>query len=170
MLNVPAEFPWPGSIALFHGLRWKVQRHHNDGTALILRAPLPGQTASASLTRTAPVADLVDPADADRNAALSVAALTSADKAEADTRIALWLTRRLAHLNEISLGQINRETRKAALEGLIPLPRDNVHLSGLLRRLGWHKNGWTGTGWERSALYTRTDPAKATAGATGQAA
>lgn len=146
MLPTATSFPYPGSIALFDGLRWRVMRHHADGTALIGR-----DGDGSSFTRTAPIEELFDPAEADRNALLSMGRTS-----EGDTRIALWIARRLAHRNEIGLGILHRDAQAAARAGTIPTPQDNRHISHLLRQLGWAKRGYTGAGYDRSPLYVRT--------------
>lgn len=146
MLKVASIFPFPGSTAMLDGLRFRVQRHHADGTALLTR-----DGHGSSFQRTEKVADLIDPAEADRNAALSLERST-----ECDTRIALWLARTLRDRNEVPLGDLYRDAVAAAQRGELPEPRDNRHVSFILRALGWAKRGWTGFGYARCPLYVRT--------------
>lgn len=158
MLSIASEFPFPGSTALLEGLRFRVIRHHADGTALLTR-----DGAGSSFQRTEPIADLLDPAEADLNAALSLERST-----EADARIALWIARHLASRNEVALGDLHRDAVNEARIGKLPEPRDNRHISALLRQLGWAKRGWTGFGYARSPLYVRTSTSVATGTANEQ--
>ena len=145
MLHCENHFPYPGSIALFLGLRWRVLSHAADGTAHIAR-----EGAAASLSRRANISELVDPKIADDNAMI---ALT--DASEAGKRIGLFIARHLRDANEIGLLSLSRDLGTAAQEGRIPAPRDNVQISQLLRRLGWRKAGHIGAGYDRTPLYVR---------------
>lgn len=151
MLKVASTFPFPGSTALVNGLRFRVQRHHDDGTALLTR-----DGSGSSCQRTELIADLLDPAEADRNAALSLERST-----ECDQRIALWLAGALRDRNEVPLRTIYDEAVAAAELGKVPEPRDNRHVAALLRQMGWAKHGWTGSGYDRCPLYVRVTEAKA---------
>ncbi|WP_030538663.1 hypothetical protein [Sphingobium sp. DC-2] len=145
MLQSENQFPYPGSVALFLGLRWRVLSHAADGTAHIAR-----EGVAASLSRRADINELVDPKIADENAKL---ALT--DASEAGKRIGLYIARHLRNANEVGLLHLSRDLAAAAHEGRIPAPRDNVQISQLLRRLGWRKAGHTGEGYDRTPLYVR---------------
>lgn len=149
MLQVQTPFPFPGSIALFLGLRWRVQQHIGD-QALITR-----EGTAASLARRAPIDDLVDPEQADANALI---ALT--DVSEATARIALYTARHLAHVNEVALYDLGRHLADAAQEGRIPRYTDNSHLVRVMRRLGWRKEGYVGEGFARSPRYIRVATAQ----------
>lgn len=151
MLKVASTFPFPGSTAMLDGLRFRVQRHHADGTALLTR-----DGEGSSFQRTEAVADLLDPAEADRNAMLSLER-----SSEADTRIALWLARALRDRNEVPLRTIYRDAAAAAALGHLPEPRDNRHVAAILRQMGWAKQGYIGIGYDRCPLYVRTTPAAA---------
>lgn len=153
MLKVASTFPFPGSTAMLDGLRFRVQRHHDDGTALLTR-----KGTGSSCQRTEAIADLLDPAEADRNAMLSLER-----SSEADTRIALWLARALRDRNDVPLRTIYRDAAAAAALGHLPEPRDNRHVAAILRQMGWAKQGWTGSGYERCPLYVRTTDAQADA-------
>ena len=145
MLQVETEFPNPGSIALFDGLRWRVLSHNADGTVLIMR-----EGVAASLSRRAAIDELVDPKAADDNALI---ALT--DASEAGKRIGLFIARRLRDCNQVALADLRRDLAEAAREGRIPTPRDNVQIATLLRKLDWRKSGMIGEGFNRTSLYVR---------------
>ncbi|AMK19358.1 hypothetical protein [Sphingobium sp. MI1205] len=144
MLQVETEFPNPGSIALFNGLRWRVLSHAADGTAHIAR-----EGVAASLSRRAAIDELVDPKAADDNALI---ALT--DASEAGKRIGLFIARQLRDANEITLADLRRDLSEAAREGRVPAPRDNFQIAMLLRKLGWRKIGNIAQG-SRSSIYVR---------------
>jgi hypothetical protein len=153
MLQVQSKFPFPGSIALFLGLRWRVQQHVGD-QALIIR-----EGVAASLARRAPIDELVDPVEADRNALLPLE-----DMSETTTRIALFTAHKLRAVNQIALYELGDMLREHAQAGRIPRYSDNSHLTRIMRRLGWRKQGYTGEGHARSPLYVRAaTPAKAVA-------
>ncbi|MCK0533425.1 hypothetical protein [Sphingobium agri] len=145
MLQCENQFPYPGSVALFLGLRWRVLSHAADGTAHIAR-----EGVAASLSRRADIDALVDPKIADENAKLAFT-----DASEAGERIGLYIARHLRTANEVGLQTLARDLTAAAHEGRIPAPRDNVQISQLLRRLGWRKAGHTGEGYDRTPLYVR---------------
>lgn len=142
--QVETPFPFPGSIALFLGLRWRVHQHVGN-QALITREGI-----AASLARRAPIAELVDPTEADANALI---ALT--DVSEATARIALYTAALLRDTNEVALHDLGGRLHTAAQEGRIPSYQDNSHLVRIMRRLGWRKQGYTGDGMARSPLYRR---------------
>lgn len=151
MLQVQSEFPFPGSIALFLGLRWRVQQHVGD------QAVISREGVAASLTRRAPLVELVDPAVADTNALLPLQ-----DMSEATTRIALFTANMLSDANEVALWDLGNRLRDHAEAGRIPRYQDNSHLTRIMRRLGWRKQGYTGEGHAKSPLYVRVaTPAKA---------
>ena len=151
MLQAHAQFPFPGSTALFDGLRWRIHQLFGD-TALITR-----EGTAASLSRRAPVADLVDPADADTNAIIALTDVSAATK-----RIALFTAGHLRPVNEVALYQLGRDLTEAARLGRIPQYQDNSHLARVMRSLGWRKDGYVGEGYERSPRYVRgATPAKA---------
>lgn len=150
MLQVQSEFPFPGSIALFLGLRWRVQQHIGD-QALISR-----EGVAASLTRRAPLDELVDPAQADENALLPFQ-----DMSEATSRLALFTAKLLRDINEVALWDLGAKLREQADAGRVPRYQDNSHLTRIMRRLGWCKQGYTGEGHARSPRYVRVaTPAK----------
>lgn len=146
MLQSENQFPYPGSIAMLSGIRWRVLSHAADGTALLSHIG----TATA-LTRRADVAELVDPKVADENALL---ALT--DTSEAGARIGLFIARHLRDANEVVLCALRRDLGEAAREGRIPAVRDNFQLAQLLRKLGWRKAGYANDGAGMSARYVRS--------------
>jgi len=145
LAHAPAQFPFPGSTALLDGLSFTVQRLNADGTATISR-----HGTGASFRRDAPIAELVDPAEAEKNATLAFK-----DEAQATARIALFATGYLRAANEIPLRELGIALRDAADQGRIPLYRDNSHLVRIMRKLGWRKDGYAGEGYERSPLYRR---------------
>ncbi len=145
MLQAPADFPFPGSIAMLDGLAFTVQRLNADGTATISR-----EGTAASLRRDAPVEDLVDAQDAERNALL---ALT--DTSEAGKRIALHIARHLRDANEVALAQLVRVLADAARHGRIPTPKDAYQVARLLNGLGWRKKGVVDDQHGRTSLYVR---------------
>jgi hypothetical protein len=146
LAHASTQFPYPGSTAMLDGLSFKIQRLNADGTATISRD---GQ--GASFRRDAPLADLVDPVEAEENAALSLAG----DREEADTRIALFLATHLRPNNQIGLYDLRRAVAEAAHIGRIPDVRDYAHLSRIMRHMGWTKSGMTGTRARRQPLYVR---------------
>ncbi|KFG91699.1 hypothetical protein BV98_000557 [Sphingobium herbicidovorans NBRC 16415] len=145
MLQTENQFPYPGSIALFLGLRWRVLSHAADGTAHIAR-----EGDAASLTRRANINELVDPKIADENAMI---ALT--DMSEAAARIGLFIARQLRDANEVTMSDLRRQLAEASREGRIPAPRDNFQIAMLLRRLGWRKVGYVKESYGTSARYAR---------------
>lgn len=142
--QVETPFPYPGSIALFLGLRWRVHQHVGS-QALITR-----EGVAASLTRRAPIDELVDPVEADANTLISLT-----DVSEATARIALFAAALLRDTNEVALHDLGGRLYTAAQEGRIPLYSDNSHLVRIMRRLGWRKAGYRGVGLTRSPLYRR---------------
>jgi hypothetical protein len=146
LLQVENSFPFPGSVALLHGLRWRVLSHAADQTALLSRIG-----PNTALTRRAPIGDLVDPKIADENA---IIALT--DASEASARIGLFIARHLRDANEIAMATLRRQLAEAAREGRIPDPRDNFQIAMLLRRLGWRKAGYVQDSGGMTARYVRS--------------
>lgn len=145
MLHVPTEFPFPGSIAVFEGARWRICQLMEGGIALITKE---GQAASG--VRRELIGDLVDAALADENEWL-----TFTDMSEATSRIAIHATSLLRDRNDIALRDLGIMLKAAAEQGRIPAHVDPSHLSRIMRRLGWYKFGYSGEGYERSPLYTR---------------
>lgn len=151
MLQAHAPFPYPGSTALFDGLRWRIHQLFGD-TALITR-----EGTAASLSRRAPVAELVDPVEADQNALMALQDVSAATK-----RIALFTAGHLRTVNDVALYRLGRDLTEAARLGRIPQYQDNSHLARVMRSLGWRKDGYAGEGYERSPRYIRVaTPAKA---------
>jgi hypothetical protein len=151
MLLLRTQFPLPGSLALFQGLHWRVFQHVGDQAVITRGGP------SAALTRRAPIDELVDPVEADHNAILP-----SQDMSETTTRIAIFTAKLLRDANEVALYTLGRKLIEHAQTGRIPRFTDNSHLVRIMRRLGWHKDGWIGEGHARSPRYVRaTAPAKA---------
>ncbi len=144
MLLAPAEFPFPGSVAVFEGERWRICQLMGE-VALLSR-----EGATASGVRRELVADLVDARTADENEWL-----TFTDMEAATARIAIHATTLLRDRNAIALHELGQMLKAAAAAGRIPAPVDRSHLSRIMRRLGWHKWGWEGVGYERSPLYVR---------------
>lgn len=152
MLQLRSQFPFPGSIALFDGLRWRVFQHQGDQAVITREGP------RAALTRRAPIDELVDPVEADHNAILPFE-----DISEATKRIALYTAKLLRDANEVALYDLGRQLTQQANAGRIPRYTDNSHLARIMRHLGWRKDGWTGPeGQTRSPRYVRVaTPAKA---------
>lgn len=152
MLQLRTQFPFPGSIALFAGLRWRVWQHVGDQAVITREGP------RAALTRRAPIDELVDPVEADHNAILPFE-----DMSEATARIAMFTNKLLRDANEVALYDLGRQLAQQADAGRIPRYQDNYHLVRIMRRLGWRKDGWTGPeGQTRSPRYVRVaTPAKA---------
>lgn len=146
MLHGPADFPFPGSIAVFEGVRWRICQLMEDGRVALLTRD--GEAARG--TRRELVADLVDAKLADENEAL-----TFTDLSEATARIAFHAAKLLRDRNDIALRDLGIALKDAADAGRIPAVSDPSHLSRIMRRLGWHKIGHSGTGYERSPLYAR---------------
>ena len=92
MLQHRTEFPLPGSIALFQGLRWRIWQHAGTDALIAREGP------TAALTRRAPLDELVDPVVADHNALLPLT-----DISEATRRIALFTAKLLRDTNEVAL-------------------------------------------------------------------
>ncbi|MEA3390590.1 MAG: hypothetical protein U9R64_15120 [Pseudomonadota bacterium] len=146
MLHGPADFPFPGSIAVFEGVRWRICQLMEQGrVALITR-----NSEAARGVRRELVADLVDAKLADENEALAFT-----DLSEATARIALHAAKLLRDRNDIALRDLGSALKEAAEAGRIPPVSDPSHLARIMRRLGWHKIGYAGTGYERSPLYAR---------------
>lgn len=146
MLHHPADFPFPGSTAVFEGVRWRICQLMQEGSvALITRE---GEAASG--IRRELVDDLVDARLADENEAL-----TFTDLSEATARIAFHAAKLLRDRNDVPLRELGIALKEAAVAGRIPAVTDPSHLSRIMRRLGWHKIGYAGTGYERSPLYAR---------------
>ncbi|MGE6693321.1 hypothetical protein ACQKE8_12860 [Sphingobium limneticum] len=145
MLHASAEFPFPGSIAVFEGARWRVCQLMDGGIALISKE---GQAATG--IRRELLADLVDAKLADENEWL-----TFTDMSEATARIAIHATTLLRDRNDIALRELGIMLKAAADRGRIPPYVDPSHLSRIMRRLGWYKFGYEGEGYERSPLYAR---------------
>lgn len=151
MLQLRTEFPLPGSIALFEGLRWRIWQHAGADALIAREGP------NAALTRRAPLDELVDPVVADHNALLPLT-----DISEATKRIALFTAKLLRDANDVGLYDLGQKLRQHADAGRIPLFTDNAHLARIMRTLGWRKDGWTGPqGQTRSPRYIRVaTPAK----------
>lgn len=144
MLQITVEFPFPGSTALFDNLRWRIHQLVGDD-AVIMR-----EGSGASLSRRAPVADLVDPKLADANALIAMT-----DLSESTARIALFTAGLLRDRNEVALRELGQLLTDHARAGRVPKYQDNSHLTRIMRRLGWKKDGYVGEGYERSPLYRR---------------
>jgi hypothetical protein len=149
--QVETPFPYPGSIALFQGLRWRVHQHVGS------QAVISREGIATCLTRRAPINDLVDPTEADANTLISLT-----DVSEATARITLYTAALLRDTNEVALHDLGGRLYTAAQEGRIPLYSDNSHLVRVMKRLGWRKVGYTGDGLARSPLYRRVSEAEAT--------
>ncbi|MDF0540813.1 hypothetical protein PX699_00525 [Sphingobium sp. H39-3-25] len=145
MLKVETKFPFVGSIAAYEGMRWRVQRHNADGTATIAR-----DGTSASFTRDAPIADLIDPAEVDENARITLFEL-----GEATRRLCVFIEEHLRGRNEVILGLLAQVLAFNARKGLIPGHQDNAHIAQCMRALGWRKQGYFGAGRDRSPVYVR---------------
>lgn len=118
MLAHETTFPFPGSKALLDGFLWTIFRHHADGTALLLR-----EGVAASLTRTAPLADLTDPA------------CRIARRSDADLAVRFALAVR--DQDELSMGaamDIARDIHDRRLCTATPTPN---RLRDILVDLGW---------------------------------
>jgi hypothetical protein len=152
MLQIETPFPNPGSTALFDGFRWRVMRHNADGTALLSR-----EGDRASFNRTAPVADLVDPAVEDLR-------LDGATLSHADARRALWIARRLRRLNEVSIADLDFWMRADAVLGQVPVCDDRAHIARLLRQLGWARTSVQHGGGAMRIIYARAPHARAARG------
>jgi len=151
MLQLRTQFPMPGATALFEGLRWRIFQHVGDQAVITREGP------AAGLTRRAPIDQLIDPVEADHNALLPYT-----DMSAATARIALHAAKLLRDCNEVALRELGIELAKAAEQGRIPRYVDNSHLTRIMRRLGWRKDGYAGAGYDRSPRYVRTGvPAKA---------
>lgn len=146
MLQVENTFPYPGSIALLNGLRWRVLSHAADGTALLSRIG-----PNTVLTRRAEIDELVDPKVADDNALIVLS-----DWTEAGKRVGLFMARMLRDKNEVALAALRRDLAKAAHDGRIPRTRDDYQIATLLRTLGWRKDGQTWDGIGRTSRYVRS--------------
>jgi hypothetical protein len=129
MLQIETPFPNPGSIALHCGQSWRVMQHIDGGLALL---SLIG--SASGRYRRAPLDELIDPAEAEENAALPFT-----DREEADRRRALWIARYARDKNEVSLIDLNLDLDSAAREGKVPVCHDRAHLARLLRKLGWQR-------------------------------
>lgn len=154
MLQVPSEFPHPGSIAVHDGVRCRVLQTLADGRRLVVAAE------GGAQPRRVPLDDLADPRDADMRALAE-----RFDPVTDDARRALWIARRLRAVNDIALAVLDRDMASAARDGLVPVCRDTRHLTAILRRMGWRRDGFTGAGYDRTPLYRRVG-----GGATGQGA
>jgi hypothetical protein len=130
MLQIETPFPNPGSIAMLDGARVRVLQLMPGGSAFV--SPLDG----IGHTRRCAKADLVDAAEADRNAVLPFT-----DREEADKRRALWIARHLRDANMVALSDLHAAMFNAAAAGAVPACHDRRHLSALLRKLGWAKTG-----------------------------
>lgn len=151
MLQLRSQFPFPGSIALFEGLRWKIFQHQGDQAVITREGPAVG------LTRRAPIDELVDPVEADHNAILPFT-----DISEATKRIALYTAKLLRDANEVALYDLGRILAEQAKAGRIPRYTDNSHLVRIMRHLGWRKDGYVGDPAVRSPRYVRVStPARA---------
>lgn len=146
MLHVPADFPFPGSTAVFEGARWRICQLMDGGSVALLTRE--GEAARGA--RRELVDDLVDAKLADENEAL-----TFTDLSEATARIALHAAKLLRDRNSVALRELGLALKEAADAGRIPLYADNSHLSRIMQRLGWYKLGYEGAGYERSPLYAR---------------
>lgn len=145
MLHTPTPFPAPGSKAMFDGLIWTVQRWNADNTATISR-----DGEGASLRRDALVTELVDPAIAEENIDLALS-----DHSEAAARIGLRIAHLLKDVNEVRLADLRRSLNEQARLGYCPQPADNIQIAGLLRRLGWKKQGMARVAIGATPLYAR---------------
>lgn len=132
MLNIPAPFPCTGSSALFDGYLWRVLRHNDDGTVLLGREgqSAGGQSAggqSATLTRSAPLAALLDPESEIAHAAHRMVGLRIASRlADADETSTLGLIAILE--DELAAGRIRYRPSPSAL-------------AGIMETLGWTRFG-----------------------------
>jgi hypothetical protein len=145
MLKVETTFPFPGSIAAYEGMRWRIISHNADGTAIIGR-----DGPSASFTRRAPLADLIDPAEVDENARI-----TLCDLGKATQKLCIFIEEHLRGRNEVTLGLLAQVLAFTARKGIIPGHRDNAHIAQCLSALGWRKQGYAGQGALRSPVYVR---------------
>tara|TARA_B100000378_G_scaffold34584_2_gene26054 strand:- start:985 stop:1443 length:459 start_codon:yes stop_codon:yes gene_type:complete len=148
MLQLRTEFPMPGAIALFEGLRWRIFQHVGDQAIITREGPAFG------LTRRAPIDELVDPVEADHNALLPYT-----DMSAATARIALFAAKLLRDCNEVALRDLGTQLAMAAEQGRVPRYTDNSHLTRVMRRLGWRKDGYAGAGYDRSPRYVRVSTA-----------
>lgn len=150
MLQSETPFPFPGSIAEHDGQRCRVLQDMPGGISLI--SPIGTGQHLAGHPRRVPTADLVDPRDAD------IARLAdSIDATHSDERRrALWIARHLRDANDVGLSTLDCAMANAARSGLVPACCDTRHLSAILRRLGWRRDGSTGTGYDRTSRYIRT--------------
>lgn len=147
MLHAPIEFPFPGSVVLSKGLRWTIRQLFDNGaTALIVR-----EGAGAQGRRREAVADLVDANLVDRDGINAVKGVGRDTK-----RLALHVARHLRNSNEVVLRDLGHHLAAAHAAGDVPRIRDNYHLVEIMRGLGWHKTGWSGTGPTLSPIYRRT--------------
>lgn len=153
MLHAPIQFPYPGSVTLFQGLRWKIRQLFDGGaTALIVR-----DGAGVQGSRREAVTNLVDASLVDEG---GVRAVKHIDRQT--TRLALYIARHLRDRNEVILRDLGHHLYTAAEQGSAPRHRDNAHLAEIMRLLGWQKDGYAGqpNTFERSPVYRRVSTAR----------
>lgn len=146
MLHSPIQFPFPGSVVLSKGLRWKVRQLFDNGnTALIVR-----DGAGAQGSRREPVSDLVDAELVDHGGVQAVKGISRETK-----KIALYVARYLRDQNEVVLRDLGHHLAEAHAAGTAPVHKDNYHLVEVMNLLGWQKDGYAGNGYQRSPVYRR---------------
>lgn len=150
MLHAPIEFPFPGSIALSGGLRWKVRQLFDNGaSALLVR-----EGAGAQGSRREAVANLVDASLVDGDGVQAVKGVSRDTK-----RLALYVARYLRDQNAIVMRDLRHHLIEAHEAGTAPRFRDNYHLVEVMRLLGWEKDGYAGAQPSRSPVYRRVSKA-----------
>lgn len=152
MLHAPIEFPFPGSVTLFQGLRWKVRQLFDNGhSALIVR-----EGAGAQGSRREAVADLVDASLVDGQGVQAVKGVSRETK-----RLALYVARHLRDQNSVVMRDLGYHLIAAHEANGTPRHKDNYHLVEVMHLLGWTKQGYAGEQPHRSPVYGRVASAKA---------
>lgn len=151
MLHAPIQFPFPGSIALSGGLRWKVRQLFDGGaSALIVRAD-PGAKGS----RREAVANLVDATLVDQGGVQAVKGVSRDTK-----KLALYVAHHLRDQNDVVMRDLRHHLTEGYAAGTAPRFRDNYHLVEVMNLLGWAKDGYAGAQPNRSPVYRRVSKAQ----------
>lgn len=151
MLHASIEFPFPGSVVLSAGLRWKVRQLFDNGaSALIVR-----DGAGAKGSRREAVANLVDANLVDQGGVQAVKGVSRDTK-----RLALYVASYLRDQNEVIMRDLGHHLTEARAAGTAPRFRDNYHLVEVMNLLGWAKDGYAGAQPNRSPVYRRVSKAQ----------
>lgn len=121
MLKVEAQFPFPGSMALFDQYLWRVYQHIEGGIAVLYPAGSGG-----GFNRRVPIADLVDP--------------SSAIALRPDARVGLALASALREVDIVLVVDLARLADDLLASGKLQWRPTVRQLESLLPDLGWQRD------------------------------